>query len=736
MATIGDIKIRIGGDIKSLEKSLKRAEFRLQRSGRKMAELGGRLSAAITLPILAIGGASLKIAGDMQALKMGMESMMGSAEAAKVEIAKLRKEALKPGLNFEQALKGSVRLQAVGVDADIARRALAGFGNALALVGGTGEQLDGVTLALSQIAAKGKISAEEINQLAERVPQIRSILKGAFGTADTEELQKLGIGFEEFVAKSIIELEKLPKAQSGIKNSIENTKLALQEAAAVIGERLFPIFEKISAVVLKVANTFSNLPVNIQDNIIQFGLLAAAMGPVLSVMGSLKIAAGTMAGSFATAINMIKGAFTLLLGPIGLVVAAVAAIGVAIIADIGPARKILLNLVNFFRQLYNSSSQFRGSVELLIFAFKGLWASVKLVFNRIIGGFKAIGKVALAILKGDFDQIKGILKDSFSDGVEDSKNKIGEILTAWQDAKNNIAGEKPLSLLTDADIDETIKKGSDLLKGIWAKIFGDGAAEAGGGNPLGILPTNFNRDPKSSGGSGSNKTDKSHNRKFKQSTDFLGGEKTSLLPEGLQLHVEKVTELGAKYQALRDEFKKTVNEFKEGAASILESGIESGLAAIGESIGNVISGAGDKVNVLGSLLSVVAGALEQLGKLAISTGVTMQALRKAFTNPFAAIAAGVGLIALSKIVAAKAKSITAPKLAKGGLAYGETLATVGDNPNSRIDPEVIAPLSKLKNMLGSPTVNVQVTGEGRLRGTDIVYIYDAIVNQKKRYGIG
>lgn len=41
-----------------------------------------------------------------------------------------------------------------------------------------------------------------------------------------------------------------------------------------------------------------------------------------------------------------------------------------------------------------------------------------------------------------------------------------------------------------------------------------------------------------------------------------------------------------------------------------------------------------------------------------------------------------------------------PKLAEGGLAKGETLATVGDNPNANIDPEVIAPLSKLKSMLG------------------------------------
>lgn len=41
-----------------------------------------------------------------------------------------------------------------------------------------------------------------------------------------------------------------------------------------------------------------------------------------------------------------------------------------------------------------------------------------------------------------------------------------------------------------------------------------------------------------------------------------------------------------------------------------------------------------------------------------------------------------------------------PKLARGGLAAAPTLAMVGDNRNAAVDPEVIAPLSKLQGMLG------------------------------------
>lgn len=42
-----------------------------------------------------------------------------------------------------------------------------------------------------------------------------------------------------------------------------------------------------------------------------------------------------------------------------------------------------------------------------------------------------------------------------------------------------------------------------------------------------------------------------------------------------------------------------------------------------------------------------------------------------------------------------------PRLANGGIATAPTLAMVGDNRNASVDPEVIAPLSKLKGITGS-----------------------------------
>lgn len=47
-----------------------------------------------------------------------------------------------------------------------------------------------------------------------------------------------------------------------------------------------------------------------------------------------------------------------------------------------------------------------------------------------------------------------------------------------------------------------------------------------------------------------------------------------------------------------------------------------------------------------------------------------------------------------------------PKLAKGGLVHGPTLAMVGDNRGASVDPEVVSPLSKLQEMLGQSNQGV------------------------------
>lgn len=83
------------------------------------------------------------------------------------------------------------------------------------------------------------------------------------------------------------------------------------------------------------------------------------------------------------------------------------------------------------------------------------------------------------------------------------------------------------------------------------------------------------------------------------------------------------------------------------------------------------------------------------------------------------------MVAAAAILINKNAQKNAPKLAKGGLAYGPIYAMVGDNPNARVDPVVIAPLSKLKSMMtggGSQNIQIALSGQLTAKGRDLVYV--------------
>jgi hypothetical protein len=145
------------------------------------------------------------------------------------------------------------------------------------------------------------------------------------------------------------------------------------------------------------------------------------------------------------------------------------------------------------------------------------------------------------------------------------------------------------------------------------------------------------------------------------------------------------------------------------------------LAALGENLGNVL--AGGEFDPFGAFLDILANGLSAIGKALIAYGVAMDAFKKAFSNPYAAIAAGVALIAAGAFLKAKVGSMSQPapsgdgvqKFANGGIISGPTYGLMGEYPGAKSNPEVVAPLDKLKDMIGS-----QGGGQFVLKGQDLV----------------
>jgi tape measure domain-containing protein len=327
---LSNLLVRIAADATGFDRTLASAAGNAKKFGADMAQVGQSLALGVSLPIVGVGVASVKAAADIEALKNGLTAVSGSAGEANRQFERLRDVAKLPGLGFPEALKGATNLQAAGFSATTAERALMSFGNALATVGKGRADLDGVITALSQIASKGKISAEEINQLAERVPQIRKVIDAAFGkgmgAASADEWKKMGVSAEQFVEKVIGELEKLPKVTGGTKNAFENFSDATNQALSRVGEvlinqlKLDKRMDDISAAVMRAGQAFTGLATPIQGAVVGFGTLAAAL-PLAT------IALGTLIEKGLVLSRVLPAIIALMAGPAGWAAAAAVAAG-------------------------------------------------------------------------------------------------------------------------------------------------------------------------------------------------------------------------------------------------------------------------------------------------------------------------------------------------------------------------------------------------------------------------
>ena len=191
--------------------------------------------------------------------------------------------------------------------------------------------------------------------------------------------------------------------------------------------------------------------------------------------------------------------------------------------------------------------------------------------------------------------------------------------------------------------------------------------------------------------------------------------------------VSKGWEFGAALEQVGGAVRETIQGFDQSLSTFLANSI----VAAAEAIGQIMAGDLGFGGLMKAILLQFANFLKQIGSQMIQFGVMIiafkSALKSVLANPWAAIAIGAAMVAAAAVMTAlinKQAKENAPKLAKGGLAFGPTYAMVGDNPNAGVDPEVIAPLSKLKDMMvggGTTNVNITLSGELTAKGRDLVY---------------
>lgn len=211
--------------------------------------------------------------------------------------------------------------------------------------------------------------------------------------------------------------------------------------------------------------------------------------------------------------------------------------------------------------------------------------------------------------------------------------------------------------------------------------------------------------------------------------------------ENLANTSDAATEFDHSYRKAYESAKRFALKYKElnnAVAELMHRTTIDTIAGMAEIAGAMVMGEASFADMGSFLLGTFAGLLDQLGRMFIQYGISVEAFVKALaagpTPMGAALAVGAGIAMIAAAGAIRAKMSKAsegdiPALAEGGIVTGPTLALVGEGRES----EAVLPLSKLNALMnngGNGSQRVEVVG--RISGSDILLSQERATRQRTR----
>lgn len=200
---------------------------------------------------------------------------------------------------------------------------------------------------------------------------------------------------------------------------------------------------------------------------------------------------------------------------------------------------------------------------------------------------------------------------------------------------------------------------------------------------------------------------------------------TAVAPVLIQVKIDPKS-----YSQIVQDFDKLMTDVSNAIASMGEDIA----VAFGEAIGGAMSGQQDVLANFGdAILTALGGFMSQVGKMLIAYAISIEKLKTAFANPTEALIAGIALVAIgAAIKSSMKKGPSVQAFAEGGIVSGPTLGLMGEYPNARSNPEVIAPLDKLKGMLKSNDSSSGFIASTSIQGRDLAIVLERYNKDSKR----
>lgn len=567
-----------------------------------------------------------------------------------------------------------------------------------------------------------------------------------------------------------------------LRKSLNNVKEDMTSLGADLLGVLGPAISKVAGFISALSARFQGLSPQMQKVVIVITALLAgipllilAIGKIITIGGILMTTMATLRTAFFAVRAAVMGLnvqLGVLLSPAVLVAAAVAGIAYTIYKNWPAVLEIAAKVYNRFVDIYNGSKFLRVAIAGISSVFKAVFTMVRARIQQFVIAFQTMANVIGEFkAKGFAGNFKSILSEGAKQGTQVMTDAAEEIATEFSDSYTKALSNK-LEYKTADQLQTSIDNGVSAVKGKGQEIynsimdgvsgfFGFGEAEgddgafdlnsvlAGGGSFI-----QHNNDPSGSGsgsgGGGGGSGSGSGGGSGDGGTSEINNVTTALERMGMtseiardqvmnsmgQLSNSIVDSMGIAGTALGNYVNQMLNMVQEHLISNMtifmsdeeKAAHKESMAArevAAETMVTTTKAAGTATTIssniaktasdtTASATSLSAAGAEATGDAIVSAGKTAKSFgpAAAFVLP-ALIAAAVTLITKSMKKAKKFK--------EGGIVSGTTLGMVGEYAGARSNPEVIAPLDKLKNMLPQPqTAPMAMSGNFVVDGQDLV----------------
>lgn len=281
-------------------------------------------------------------------------------------------------------------------------------------------------------------------------------------------------------------------ATDNLEGSLTTLKSTIETISISIGDRLSPYVAKATAFIQKLADKFNSLSDEQLDTIIKMAGVAAAIGPVLLVIGKATTSIGKLLKNgkkIVKGIKAVRNSFDTVTSVIGIlnpklllvigIVAAVAAVAFVIYKNWDKIKPLFEKVGEAFKKLGDGFKQIGERIksdwndikqwwEGFCEKFKAKCDTIKEKWNALKDGFKQVGE----LIKSDWNN----LKESWQSFCDKVKGKCDELKNKWEDFKNKVIAifkivKEAIKLWVDS-IKENFEKFKKSIDRIEERIIG------------------------------------------------------------------------------------------------------------------------------------------------------------------------------------------------------------------------------------------------------------------------